>query len=86
MPRISAFCGIVVTMCFADHPPPHFHARYEEHEAQVLIASGEVLAGFLPRRAVSMVEERTALHRAELERYWERAVADEPLATIEPLP
>lgn len=86
MPRISAFYGIVVSMYFADHAPPHFHARYGEHEAQVLVASGEILAGSLPRRAASMVEEWTALHRVELERNWERAVAEEPLATIEPLP
>jgi hypothetical protein len=25
---LSEFYGIVVEMYFADHPPPHFHARY----------------------------------------------------------
>lgn len=48
MPRISAFYGIVIAMYFDDHPPPHFHARYGEHEAQILIANGDVLHGWLP--------------------------------------
>ena len=34
VPRISAFYGIVITMYFSDHPPPHFHARYGDHVAE----------------------------------------------------
>ena len=45
MPRISASYGIVITMYFADHSPPHFHARYGEFQAQIEIASGAVLSG-----------------------------------------
>ena len=41
MPRISAFYGIVVTMYSSDHAPPHFHARYGEHEAQIIIDTGD---------------------------------------------
>ncbi len=51
VPRISAFYGIIIAMYFDDHPPPHFHARYGEYEAQVAIATGEVINGDLPRRA-----------------------------------
>ena len=32
MPRISAFYGIVITMYYRDHDPPHFHAAYGEYE------------------------------------------------------
>lgn len=35
-------------MFFADHPPPHFHARYGGSEALMAIDSGEVIAGELP--------------------------------------
>src|SRR6476660_2931095 len=28
MPRVSSFYGIVITMYFGDHAPPHFHARH----------------------------------------------------------
>ena len=86
MPRISAFYGIVIARYFGDHPPPHFHARYGEHEAQIAIATGEVLHGSLPRRALTLVQEWTALHRAELLSDWDRAERQEPLVSIDPLP
>ncbi len=86
VPRISAFYGIVIAMYFDDHPPPHFHARYGEHQAQIVIATGDVLHGELPRRALKLVEEWAALHRDELLDDWERAQRDEPLVTIAPLP
>lgn len=28
MPVVSRFFGIVITMYYNDHPPPHFHVRY----------------------------------------------------------
>ena len=86
MPRISAFYGIVITMYFADHPPPHFHAKYGEYQAQVAITTGEVLNGELPRRAQALVAEWTELRREELIAEWARAERQEPLHRIEPLP
>lgn len=86
MPRISAFYGIVIAMYFNDHSPPHFHARYAEHEVQVSIHDGTILTGSLPRRAATLVREWAELHRDELQADWERARAELPLATIDPLP
>lgn len=86
MPRISAFYGIVIAMYFDEHPPAHFHARYGEFDAQIAIDSGEILHGTLPRRAHALVREWVALHEAELSANWERARAEQPLATIDPLP
>lgn len=86
MPRISAFYGIVIAMYYEDHPPPHFHARYGEHEAQVSIATGEVLSGTLSRRAHALVREWAGLHREELDADWELAHHEQPLARIDPLP
>lgn len=68
-------------MYFDDHPPPHFHAKYGEHQAQIVIAAGEVSHGWLPRRALKLVEEWTELHRYELLDDWERDERDEPLVT-----
>ena len=85
VPRISAFHGIVIAMYFDDHPPAHVHARFGEHEAQIEIATGEVLRGYLPRRARGLVEERVGLHRDELMDDWARAARQEPLRRIEPL-
>ena len=85
MPRISAFYGIVIVMYFGDHPPPHFHARYGAR-AQIAIATGEILHGSPPRRALRLVQEWTDLHRADLVADWERAEREEPLVSIDPLP
>jgi Domain of unknown function (DUF4160) len=57
VPRISEFYGIVIEMYLADHPPPHFHARYAGDEALIVIETGEVFAGFLPGRALRLVRE-----------------------------
>jgi Domain of unknown function (DUF4160) len=57
VPRISEFYGIVIEMFFGDHAPPHFHARYGGNEALNIIATGEVYAGSLPRRALRLVRK-----------------------------
>lgn len=51
--------AIVIKMFWADHPPPHFHAIYGEHEALIAILTSEIIAGSLPRRAQSLVSEWT---------------------------
>lgn len=86
VPRISAFYGIVITMYYRDHEPPHFHALYGEHQAHVVIATLELLVGELPPRALRLVREWAELHRAELEANWAKARARESLDTIPPLP
>lgn len=73
-------------MYYRDHEPAHFHALYGEYEAQLVIATLEILSGELPPRALRLVREWAELHRDELAANWERARAHEPLATIEPLP
>lgn len=86
MPTISAFYGIVIAMFYNDHDPPHFHARYAESHARVAVATGEILDGDLPQRAVRLVREWSELHRDELETNWHRARELQPLNPIEPLP
>jgi hypothetical protein len=85
MPEISRFFGIIVAMFYDDHAPPHFHVRYGEHRAILAIESRAVLAGELPPRALGLVTEWAALHRAELEQDWRRARAREALEPITPL-
>jgi len=85
MPRISEFYGIVITMYYAEHGLPHFHALYAGKEASIAIDTLEVLAGSLPDRTLRLVLEWANIHRAELELNWHRARADQPLEPIEPL-
>jgi len=46
MPVISRFLGIVISMFWNDHAPPHFHARYGEYEITVNIDNGVVEGKF----------------------------------------
>ena len=85
MPELSRFFGIVITMYARDHPPPHFHARYGEHEVLVDVESLQVLRGSLPRRAQDMVDEWSALHRAELRAAWDALRSGRAPAGIAPL-
>jgi hypothetical protein len=85
MPELSRFYGIVVSMYPNDHAPPHFHAEYEGGEVVIDIRTLEVLWGRLRRRALALVLEWAALHRAELARNWERAREGRDLERIPPL-
>jgi hypothetical protein len=84
MPIISAFYGIVVTMLFDDHNPPHFHVKYGEYRAIITISDG-IVQGTLPRRALNLIFEWLDLHRDELMENWSRIENRQALNNIEPL-
>jgi hypothetical protein len=81
MPEISRFFGIVITMYYRDHSPAHFHARYGEYRAVVDILDGRV-EGFLPPRALGMVEEWRRGHSEKLLENWRSALEGRPLSPI----
>jgi hypothetical protein len=66
MPEISRFLGIVISMYFDDHNPPHFHVRYNDFRAVMDIQSLNVVYGALPARVRAPVEEWAELNREEL--------------------
>ena len=66
MPEISRFFGIIIRMYFDEHLPPHFHAVYDNKEAQVGINPIKILNGSLKKRAESLVIEWAAIHQEEL--------------------
>ncbi len=86
MPQISQFYGIIITMYFNDHAPPHFHARYAEYKAEYAIGNGALLAGSLPRRAETLVLDWLAIHRNELQANWDAMRIDQVPQRIDPLP
>jgi Domain of unknown function (DUF4160) len=86
MPTLSIFYGIVITIYWFDHAPPHVHAQYGEFEAQIDIQAVKLLDGSLPRRAKAMVLEWTREHQAELMAAWEAASAGTHPVPIAPLP
>ncbi len=85
MPEISRFFGIVITMYYDDHAPPHFHARYGGDEIQVEIENGRALAGRFSPRLTGLVQEWLVLHRGELRANWTRARREEALERIDGL-
>ena len=85
MPVISRFYGIVITMFFNEHNPPHFHAKYEGQIAAFEIKTRRLIAGDLPPRAKGLVRQWTSLHERELLNNWDKARRSGNLKTIEPL-
>ena len=85
MPEISRFFGIIIRMYWADHNPPHFHAYYQEFEAEYNIHTLELLRGDLPRTAHRLVMEWASAHHEELLEDWQLCTEEEPLRKIEPL-
>lgn len=85
MPQISRFFGIIISMYFNDHNPPHFHAQYGEDECLIEINTLTVIEGKIPSRALGMVIEWATLHKKELMENWEKASNLEPLLKILPL-
>lgn len=85
MPEISGFFGIIITMYYKEQAPSHFHAKYGEQRVAFAISDLEIIEGFFPRRAVSLVLEWAFEHRQELLENWRRAERRENLMTIPPL-
>ena len=85
MPEIARFLGLVITMHYGDHEPPHFHVRYGSNKALIAIETLTLLAGRLPPRALGLAMEWAARHREELLENWKRAKQQEPLKRIPPL-
>ncbi len=71
MPEIARFYGIIIKIFFGDHPPPHFHAVYGEHNAVFNIETLEVIEGDLPDRAGQLVSEWAQAYQKELKQIWE---------------
>jgi hypothetical protein len=85
MPEISRFFGMVITMYYNDHAPPHFHVRHGEYKAIIAIKGPVILDGYLPARAFGLVAEWTSLHEVELVEDWVLAKQHAPLKKIQPL-
>jgi len=55
MPEISRFLGIIIRMFYNEHNTPHFHAIYNEFEAEIDIHTLEIIAGDFPKRVRNLV-------------------------------
>lgn len=73
MPFVSVFYGIIITINFWDHAPPHLHAAHGGAEALFDIRTGKVIRGKL---------EWIVKNRIELLRNWDLAAAGRPTFKI----
>ena len=71
MPEISRFGGIVITMYFNEHNPPHFHASYNGIEALFDLNEGAFTKGALPSKQARLVLAWYELHKDELFEIWD---------------
>jgi hypothetical protein len=85
MPELSRFLGMVISIYFDDHNPPHFHVLYNEYEALIAINDLTVLKGSLPSRVLGLAMEWANLHKAELLENWNMVQKDGKFFKIEPL-
>ena len=84
MPIISTFLGIIITMYWDDHMPPHFHAKYGDYEIVVNILNG-IIEGKFPKRALRHVIEWYELHKDALLEDWDLCRLKQQPKPIEPL-
>jgi len=85
MPEISRFYGIIIFINYDEHNPPHFHAKYGEHAASILIDPVHLQEGHLPRQAWGLLKEWAEQHQAELLEDWELTRIGNAPFKIDPL-
>lgn len=85
MPEISRFLGIIITMYYDEHNPPHFHTRYGNDQAAFEIATLRILEGKLPPRVLGLIVEWASQHQEELMTNWDAMRNDKPPLKIPPL-
>lgn len=85
MPEICRFLGIVITMYYTEHMPPHFHVKYGEYRGAFSINDLKLMEGELPKRITSLVLEWAFEHREDLLEDWRLVERREELKKISPL-
>ena len=65
------FDGIKINLYDNDHPPPHFHALYQGHEALIEIDTLFVLNGWIPPVQLGKIERRFKNKKVELRTLFE---------------
>jgi hypothetical protein len=84
MPNISTFYGIIIYMYWREHQPPHFHAVYNDSEAEYDF-DGNKLDGDMPPKQEKLIAAWATLHSDELRANWKILEDRETPSKIEPL-
>ncbi|MBR6590239.1 MAG: DUF4160 domain-containing protein [Bacteroidaceae bacterium] len=84
MPEICRFFGIIVSLYWRDHNPPHIHFTYGGYECSISVID-RIVDGKAPSKVIIKVNEWMDLHESEILSLWEKAQKGEKLFHIEPL-
>lgn len=84
MPILSMFYGVIISMFYKDHNPPHIHIQYAEYKA-IVDFNGDILEGELPVKQRKLIEAWIVLHQDELYANWQLAKDKQGLFKIDPL-
>jgi hypothetical protein len=85
MPTISIFFGLIIRMYYKDHQPPHIHVQYQDCNAVIDIATGEMTEGKLPTRQLRFIQAWVEMRRDDLVANWELCRNGENPFKIDPL-
>ena len=82
MPVVAIVDGVQIVFYANEHPPPHFHAKFAEHQAVIDIESLVVTDGFLPVAKRRKVLAWAATRKAKLARAFVQATSHERVEVI----
>ena len=85
MPEICRFFGIVISMFYDDHDPPHFHATYGGKSVKISIKGPKLLKGKFSKRGLRLVLEWAKKNQNKLLADWELARHGKKPMKIQPL-
>lgn len=84
MPEISRFYGIVISLFWKDHNPPHVHFTYGDYECSISVID-RVVDGQAPAKVIAKVNSWIDLHEQEILSLWEKAQSGESIGKVPPL-
>ena len=84
MPEICRFFGIIISLYWKDHTPPHIHFTYGSYECCISVID-RIVDGQAPAKVIAKVNAWIDAHEDEILALWEKAQKGEPLNKIEPL-
>lgn len=87
MPELCRFSGMIIRMLYKDnvtHNKPHVHVYCGEYEASIGL-DGEVLAGQLPPKKLTLLQAWLILREEELYAAWNNAVRSIPFDKVLPI-
>ena len=59
MPEICRFYGIIISLYWRDHNPPHIHFSYREYECSISVFD-RIVSGEAPAKVIEMERKKQA--------------------------